>query len=89
MVNRSNRPYFADMKIQSILLVFLLCASADAIHAQHAAALEMNDRVETGEVGLSVAIDQPSPVVGCGEPVTLTATIIGASEISWLLPTHS
>ena len=84
MVNRSNRPYFADMKIQSILLVFLLCASADAIHAQHAAALEMNDRVETGEVGLSVAIDQPSPVVGCGEPVTLTATIIGASEISWL-----
>ena len=28
-----------------------------------------------GEAGLSVAIDQASPVIGCGQPVTLTATI--------------
>lgn len=38
----------------------------------------------SGEVGLSVVIDQASPVIGCGEPVTLTATITGATEISWL-----
>ena len=32
---------------------------------------------------ISVNIDQSSPVIGCGQPVTLTATITGASEISW------
>ncbi|MFM7234012.1 MAG: hypothetical protein ACKOZM_05430, partial [Flavobacteriales bacterium] len=37
----------------------------------------------TGEAGLSVVIDQPSPAIGCGEPVTLTATVTGATEISW------
>jgi len=41
------------------------------------------DRIESGEAGLSAIIDQPSPVVGCGQPVTLTATVTGALEISW------
>jgi hypothetical protein len=44
---------------------------------------DSHDRVATGEVNLSAIIDQESPVVGCGQPVTLTATIIGAAEIGW------
>jgi hypothetical protein len=84
MANRSNRPYFADMKMRAILGVFLLCLTIDAIQAQHSVAGELNDRIATGEVGLTAVIDQPSPVVGCGEPVTLTASITGATEISWL-----
>ncbi len=42
------------------------------------------NRIESVEAALSAIIDQPSPVVGCGEPVTLTATIAGATEVSWL-----
>jgi hypothetical protein len=83
MANHSNRPYFADMKMQGILWVFLLCLTIDAIQAQHSVDGEFNERIATGEVGLSVAIDQTSPVIGCGQPVTLTATITGATEISW------
>ena len=41
------------------------------------------DRIESSEAALTAVIDQPSPVVGCGQPVTLTATITGALEISW------
>jgi hypothetical protein len=78
-----NTPYFAVMKMRCILLVFSLCLTFDVIQAQRSVAAVLNDRVATGEAGLIVVIDQPSPVVGCGEPVTLTATITGALEISW------
>ena len=66
------------------LLWCLLCAFALAAQAQQAGVSENTDRVAaTGEAGLSAVIDQTSPVVGCGQPVMLTATITGAAEISW------
>ncbi len=36
------------------------------------------------ESEVTVTIDQPSPVVGCGAAVTLTATVTGNAELSWL-----
>lgn len=42
------------------------------------------ERVQaTGEAGLTAVINQTSPVIGCGVPVTLTASITGANGISW------
>jgi hypothetical protein len=62
----------------------LLCFFSLTTHAQQAGPGEHGDRIAaTGETGLTAVIDQPSPAIGCGQPVTLTATITGATEISW------
>ena len=36
------------------------------------------------ESEVTVTIDQQSPVIGCGAAVTLTATVVGVAEVSWL-----
>jgi len=72
------------MKLQYVLMVCLWCASIGMLEAQRSAVGNDYVRAATGEAGLSVVIDQPSPVVGCGQAVTLTATITGANGIAWL-----
>jgi hypothetical protein len=72
------------MKMHLKLLVLMLFVSGGVLEAQRAASNNVYDRASTGEAGLSVVIDQPSPVVGCGQAVTLTATITGANGIAWL-----
>ena len=72
------------MKLRFGLLVFLLFVSCEILVAQRATVDDDYVRAATGEAGLSVVIDQPSPVVGCGQAVTLTATITGANGIAWL-----
>lgn len=67
-----------------IVLVLLLLVSAGVLEAQRAASENGYERASTGEAGLSVVIDQSSPVIGCGQAVTLTATITGANGIAWL-----
>ncbi len=84
MAIRLKGPYFADMKKHGVLWGGLLCLIANTVQAQHSVITEFNDRVAIGEAGLTAVIDQPSPAIGCGEPVTLTATVSGATEISWL-----
>lgn len=55
-----------------------------AVNAQTQSAQQLGERVVAiGDAGLSAVIDQPSPVIGCGQPVTLTATVTGATEIFW------
>ncbi len=61
----------------------LLSMLACELQSQQRMVVLEETRSESGEAGLSVVIDQSSPVIGCGEPVTLTATITGAVEISW------
>jgi len=76
--------YFADMNLRLMLLLFIVCACTSVATGQQAAINEETDRIlATGEAGLSAVIDQPGPVIGCGQSVTLTATITGALEISW------
>jgi len=65
------------------LLVLVLFVSGGVLEAQQAATNNDYARASTGEVGLSAVIDQPGPVIGCGQAVTLTATVTGALEISW------
>lgn len=72
------------MKMRWILLLLMLFVSGGLLEAQRAALENPYERVSSDEAGLSVVIDQPSPIVGCGQPVTLTATVVGATEISWL-----
>ncbi len=62
----------------------MLFVSGGVLEAQRAASENGYERASTGEAGLSVVIDQPSPVIGCGQAVTLTATITGANGIAWL-----
>jgi hypothetical protein len=45
---------------------------------------ELNDCASNDDADITVAIDQSSPVIGCGAAVTLTATVSGAAELSWL-----
>ncbi|MFM7725057.1 MAG: hypothetical protein ACKO7B_00005, partial [Flavobacteriales bacterium] len=71
------------MNTRGILWVFGFLLLACNLFGQHRAATAEVIRNATGEAGLTVAIDQPSPAIGCGEPVTLTATVTGATEISW------
>ena len=75
--------YFAGMKLRLKLFFCLFCATIGVTKAQHVVLNEQDVRVANGEASLTAVIDQPGPVVGCGQPVTLTATITGASEISW------
>ena len=72
------------MKKCWIVLVLLLVVSAEMTQAQRAASDKGYGRASSGEAGLSVVIDQSSPVIGCGQAVTLTATITGANGIAWL-----
>jgi hypothetical protein len=61
-----------------------MCFFTLTVHAQQEGMGERGNRVAaTGEAGLTATINQPSPAIGCGQPVTLTATITGATEISW------
>ena len=75
--------YFAGMKLRLKLFFCLFCATIGVTKAQHVVLNEQDVRVANGEASLTAVIDQPGPVVGCGQPVTLTATITGALEISW------
>jgi hypothetical protein len=73
------------MNLRVISFCFFVCCLLMKVQAQFAGAeTELVRVAASGEVGLSVVIDQASPVIGCGQPVTLTATITGATEISWL-----
>ncbi|MFM9005161.1 MAG: hypothetical protein ACKOSR_06625, partial [Flavobacteriales bacterium] len=71
------------MNTRGILWVFGFLLLACNLFGQHRAVTAEVIRNATGEAGLTVVIDQPSPAIGCGEPVTLTATVTGATEISW------
>jgi hypothetical protein len=76
--------YFAGMKLRLKLIMCLLFAAFGLLKGQRV--MEDNDygRTASGQAGLSVVIDQQSPVIGCGQAVTLTATITGANGIAWL-----
>jgi hypothetical protein len=54
------------------------------LEAQRTVSENDYERALSGEAGLSVVIDQSSPVVGCGQAVTLTTSITGANGIAWL-----
>lgn len=71
------------MNIRTIVGVFFLLLVACLAQAQQSMSATEDIRNATGDAGLSVVINQNSPVIGCGEPVTLTATVTGATEISW------
>jgi hypothetical protein len=72
------------MKLRMKLMLFMSFACGLIASAQHSAVDQEPEReAASGEAGLTASIDQPSPVIGCGEPVLLTATITGATEISW------
>ena len=72
------------MKKRWIVLVLLLFVSAGIMEAQQVGLENSYGRASTVEAGLSVVIDQSSPVIGCGQAVTLSATITGANGIAWL-----
>jgi len=77
-------------KISVIFFVMFIAATATSWSQQNvpfniSIVTDMNtEREATGLAGLSVVIDQSSPAIGCGVPVTLTATITGANGISWM-----
>lgn len=71
------------MNLHLKLLVLLLFVFGGMLEAQRAVSDTDYGRASTGEAGLMAVIDQVGPVIGCGKPVLLTATITGASEISW------
>jgi len=71
------------MNTRCIVFVFGFISLACCADAQQYMGSESDIRIATGEAGLAVVINQSSPAIGCGEPVTLTATVTGATEISW------
>lgn len=76
--------YFASMKFLACLWPCFLLVFGITTNAQFYSAAHTDDRVAaTGEVTLTAVIDQSSPAIGCGVPVTLTATVLGATELSW------
>jgi hypothetical protein len=73
--------------------VYLLSAFCIAVVAAFGrqAGIEFNgllwrshELASKAESEVTVTIDQPSPVVGCGAAVVLTATVTGTAELSWL-----
>jgi large repetitive protein len=72
------------MNVPVLLWMCAFLGSVIVARAQYQSVEWYDDRTAaTGEVTLSAVIDQPSPAIGCGVPVTLTATVLGATELSW------
>jgi hypothetical protein len=79
------------MKKFSVIFCVMLMAAAATSWSQQIVSFHTSmitdvntEREATGLAGLSAVIDQSSPAIGCGVPVTLTATITGANGISWM-----
>lgn len=74
--------------MKKLFFVWPLCAVATAcfgmptVSATSLSAFNVIARNSDAEV--TVTINEQSPVVGCGAAVTLTATVTGMAELSWL-----
>ena len=75
-----KKVYFA----WALCLVSVVGFGRSAVHERNRFVPNPTITESTVESEITVAIDQPSPVVGCGAAVTLTATVSGVAELSWL-----
>jgi hypothetical protein len=76
--------------MKRVYLLCALCLSAAVGFGRQAnrelfCVLPFSPKAETSSsIEVAVTIDQQSPVIGCGTAVTLTASVTGAAELSWL-----
>jgi hypothetical protein len=72
-------------KLFLVAVLFAIAATCACAPVEIEMSISASDEsVSIDDAEITVTIDQTSPVIGCGVAVTLTATVSGAAELSWL-----